>query len=41
MYDGILYEVNPIALASESNVSPDFRQLIERLLDSFAAPAEG
>ena len=41
VHDGILYEVNPIALASESNVSPDFRQLIERLLDSFAAPAEG
>lgn len=35
VHDGVLYEVQPVALAEEINVVPDFRKLTQRILDSF------
>ena len=35
VHDGVLYEVQPVALAEEINVVPDFRTLTQRILDSF------
>ena len=36
VHEGVLYEVQPVALAEEINVVPDFRKLTQRILDSFA-----
>ena len=36
VHEGVLYEVQPVALAEEINVVPDFRTLTQRILDSFA-----
>ncbi len=40
VHGGVLYEVHPLALAGEGLEAPDFRELAEKILDSFEAPGE-